>query len=199
MPADTEHLSIEKAIASFAQAYEALENLQAHEARKEAHSALLPPTGDQKTGLIGEYWAIRYARIIFKDATVIFGGHSQKGWDLKIVKPRASTRYIQIKTVSDFGKGKVSPICVPSKKREANDEPDMPDYWDELWLLRLDRHFQPVVLWRLKPEHVAFNGACCLKGKTLRRHPDERNTGSTCFKWDEAESVTAFITGKGGK
>jgi len=199
MPADIQHRSIEKAIASFAQAYEALENLQALEARKDAREALLPQRGDQKTGLIGEYWAIRYARAIFKDATVIFAGHSQKGWDLKVVGPRTSTRYIQIKTVSDFGEGKLSPICSPSKKKEADGKPDMADYWDELWLLRLDRQFQPIVLWRLKPEHVAFNGASCLKGKTVRRHPDERSTGSTCFKWDEAKSVTANFTGKGGK
>lgn len=199
MPADTEHLSIERAIVAFAQAYEALDNLQAHEARKEAHTALLPPKGDQKTGLIGEYWAIRYARSAFPNATAEFGGHSQKGWDFKLLRKRSKPTYIQLKTASEFGNGKLSAICKPSKRRLAGEGEELPDYWDKLWLLWLDRRLMPVVLWMFKPEHVEFNGADCLKGKTLRRHPDERNTGSNCFKWDEAESVTAIFTGKGGK
>jgi hypothetical protein len=157
----SDHRDIERAIRDFARAYEALETLQGSEAKKKPGEILLPHKGDQKTGLIGEYWAIRYARTIFKN--VVFGGHSQKGWDLKIIRSRQPVRYVQVKTASDFGEGKVSPVWKPSKRIKAGDQREMPDYWDELWLLRLDNSLKPVALWTLQAKHVKFNGAKCLE------------------------------------
>ena len=189
MSPDSHHQIIEEAIKGFAQVYSTFEELQKSEGDKELHEALLPKKGDQKTGLIGEYWAVRYARALFKGATVVFGGHSQKGWDLKVQELRTPPHYIQVKTASEFGRGKLSPIFKPSQRRATEDETELPDYWDELWLLWLDRCFQPLVLWKLKPDHVEFDGRDCITGKSLRRNPNDRTTGSGCFKWEQAEAV----------
>lgn len=190
MSPDSHHQIIEEAITGFARVYATLEELQKIEGDKAPHEALLPRKGDQKTGLIGEYWAIRYARAFFKEATVVFAGHSQKGWDLKVQGLNTPPHFIQIKTASEFGRGKLSPIFRPSQRPAVRDEMESPDYWDELWLLWLDRYFQPVVLWKLKPDQVEFAECDYLSGKSLRRNPSERTTGSGCFKWEQAEAVT---------
>lgn len=192
MSPESHHQQIEAAITGFAQAYAALEALQQTEGAKEPHAVLLPLKGDQKTGLIGEYWAVRYARALFNDAAVVFGGHSQKGWDLKVQGLSTPPHYIQVKTASEFGNGKLSPIFKPSQRPAGGHEAELPDYWNELWLLWLDRGFQPLVLWKLRPEYVEFGARACLKGKSLRRDPAQPTTGSSCFKWDQAEAVTGI-------
>src|SRR4051812_17533497 len=105
MSLEPDHLSIQVVIAQFAEAYQALENLQQRETAKPPHEALLPRKGDQKTGLIGEYWAIRYAREAFHGGAISFGGHSEKGWDLKVEIDGTKPHYIQVKTASAFGDG----------------------------------------------------------------------------------------------
>jgi hypothetical protein len=188
MPADSEHRHIEAAILGFARAYQRLEELQQQEAAKPAGSALLPGKGDQKTGLIGEYWAMRYARTIYPGSMIEFGGHSQPGWDLKVIQENAPALYLQIKTVSQFGEGKLSAICPPANRSPADS--DNPGFWNELWLVKLDRQFQPIILWRLRPEHVRFGEKKGrLKHTTMRGHPSQKNTGSVCFAWDQAEAV----------
>lgn len=193
MSPDTDHLSIEAAIATFAEAYHALEKLQKREAMKPPHKALLPHKGDQKTGLIGEYWAIRYARAIFPRAKISFGKTSEKGWDLKVETPGRKPHYIQVKAASAFGKGRLSPICPPKKTPASKDGQELPDYWNELWLLWLNRELKPVTLWKLKPEHVEFKGICANTAKSIRRSPSQPTTGSECFKWDKAEPVTDIL------
>ena len=185
----SDHHIIEKAIVRFARAYSDLEKLQAVQAKKKPCKSLLPHKGDQKTGLVGEYWAIRYARWFFKGDTVVFGGHSQKGWDLKVTSERRKPRYIQIKTASDFGEGKVSPIGKPSRIKKAGDKREMPNYWDELWFLRLNKSLQPVALWKLKLEHVEFNGKICINGKAMPYRLSDQSGGSDCFTWDKADAV----------
>lgn len=193
MSLDPGHHSIEAAIAKFAEAYHALEKLQQREAKKLAHKALLPHKGDQKTGLIGEYWAIRYARTVFPGAKISFGRTSEKGWDLKVKTGGGKLHYIQVKTASAFGKGRLSPICPPKKTPAFKDGKELPNYWNELWLLWLNHKLQPVTLWKLKPEHVAFKGTGANTAKSIRRSPSEPKTGSECFQWDEAEAVTDFL------
>lgn len=82
----------------YAGAYELMERIQKPDPQPDAHERLLP-TGDQKTGCIGEYWAMRYARRQFKTHKCHFGHHSQQGWDIAV--QGTSTR-IQVKTVSHF-------------------------------------------------------------------------------------------------
>jgi hypothetical protein len=189
---ESEHTAIERAIGDFAVAYGALEKLQEQGAEDDNRELLLPRKGDQKTGLIGEYWAMRYARLIFK-GTVTFGHHSQKGWDLKVATPDEPIRYIQVKTASAFGEGKVSPICEPTVAVKDGDKREMPNYWDELWMLWMNERLLPEQLWRLKPENITFDharlidGSRCLTGKIIRR---PGGSGSECFAWDKAEAVT---------
>jgi hypothetical protein len=189
MYSDTDNARIESAIDLFARAYQGLENLQNVESKKDPSERLLPEKGDQKTGLIGEYWAIRYARCLFPQAALEFGGHSQKGWDLKLAFVGRPAHYIQIKTASEFGRGKLSPIFLPSRLSKLNEGRELPDYWNELWLLWLNRHFQPILLWKIKPEHVDFSSSDCLSNKTLRRDPLKPSTGSKCFSWEQAEWI----------
>jgi hypothetical protein len=190
MSLDPGHHSIEAAIAKFAEAYHDLEKLQQREAKKPAHEALLPRKGDQKTGLIGEYWAIRYARKFFSGAKISFGKTSEKGWDLKVEPAGGEPHYIQVKTASAFGKGRLSPICPPKKTPAFKDGKELPNYWNELWLLWLSHELQPVTLWKLKPEHVTFKGTGPNKARSIRQSPAKPKTGSECFDWDKAEAVT---------
>lgn len=192
MSLEQDHPSIEAAIAKFADAYKALEDLQQREARKPSHEALLPHKGDQKTGLIGEYWAIRYARTVFDGAKISFGKTSEKGWDLKVETSRGQPHYIQVKTASAFGKGGLSPICPPKKTPASKDGQELPDYWNELWMLWLDHDLKPVTLWIFKPEHVEFKGTSPNTAKSIRRSPSQ--PGSECFAWDKAEAVTDIRT-----
>jgi hypothetical protein len=190
---ESDHTSIESAIGEYARAYKALEDLQEREAKKKETKPgemLLPHKGDQKTGLIGEYWAIRYARLEFKGATITFGGHSNKGWDLEVKTAGGKSHYIQVKTASAFGKGGLSPICSPKQTPASKDGQELPDFWNELWLLWLDRDFKPVTLWKLKPEHVTFNETGANAAKSIRRSPSDPTTGSKCFDWKNAEAVT---------
>jgi hypothetical protein len=186
---DPDNARIASAIDLFARAYLALEDLQTLESKKEPSERLLPGKGDQKTGLIGEYWGIRYARSLFPQAALEFGGHSQKGWDLKLAVVGQPPHYIQIKTASEFGRGKLSPIFLPSRLPKLDEGRELPDYWNELWLLLLNKHFQPILLWKIKPEHVDFSSSECLSNKTLRRDPLKPNTGSKCFRWEQAEWI----------
>jgi hypothetical protein len=193
MPTKSDHRTIESTIARFARAYRDLEDLQQQEAAKSPCDALLPHKGDQKTGLIGEYWAIRYARAIFPDAEISFGRTSEKGWDLKVQRRNGENHYIQIKTASAFGSGRLSPICPPKRAPTSKNGKTLADYWSELWLLWLGRDLRPITLWKLKPEHVRFQGNCHNTAKSIRRTPDDLTTGSDCFDWDKAQAITDLL------
>ena len=176
------HTDIESAIAQFATAYHLFEDIQSREKARQPDAALIPSKGDQKTGLIGEYWAMRFARATFTGSPVRFGGHSEQGRDLYVETPDGKPHYIQVKTASAFGSGKLSPICPPVSS-------DGRELWHELWLLWLDRKLQPVTLWRLQSDHVVFSESAPLKGKSIRR-PSQPQSGSRCFHWDNAEVRT---------
>jgi hypothetical protein len=120
--------------------------------------------------------------------TLKFGHHSQKGWDIKVERPGGETLYVQVKTASEFGSGKLSKICPPSSRRARAGEDEVPDYWNRLWLIWLDRQLCPETLWMLLPQHVRFNRAEYLEGKTIRR-PNFPTSGSACFRWNQATSV----------
>lgn len=188
------HSEIVGAISYYAEAYEGLEVLQCRESKKPDHQSLLPHKGDQKTGLIGEYWAIRYARTLYPGSQISFGGHSNKGWDIMVEAVDTKPHYIQVKTASAFGSGSLSQVWQPSRKPSAEDGQELPDFWNELWLLWLGRDLMPVTLWKLLPEHINFGSEPSLKGLSIRRTPDEGRTGSKCIAWDSAEAVSDLLT-----
>jgi hypothetical protein len=114
------------AIEVYAAAYLKLEELQL------AYQMELP-RGDQKTGVIAEFFARTYARSRFRNAKLNFGKTSQHAWDIHVVlKPILDLR-IQVKAVSAHSSTRrISPI-----------HPG----WGELWLMSLDHRFLPEAFW----------------------------------------------------
>ena len=152
---------IQKAIKTFAKGYAALESLQ-HE-----DDALIPKC-DQKTGAIGEFYAMIYAKHLYegKVDTFEFGNPSQHAWDIKICKNKKKIRTIQVKTVSGFSKtSTISPIHFG---------------WDELWLMRLDRSFFPEGLWVIEDKSWIKQGDS-ITGKKMPKM-GVSNSGSDVFK-----------------
>ena len=97
---------IQKAIKTYAKGYAKLELLQ-HEVDT------LIPKCDQKTGAIGEFYSMLYAKHLYKYEAdnFEFGNPSQHAWDIKICKNKKKIRTIQVKTVSGFSKtSTISPI-----------------------------------------------------------------------------------------
>jgi len=117
---------IVEAIAQYALAYKKLEAIQ------RANPALLP-RGDQKTGVIAEFYGRLYAAERFFPATPVFGSTSEHAWDIKIPQPSGDSLKIQIKAVSAHAeKSRISPIH---------------SGWDELWLMRLTEEMVPEGFW----------------------------------------------------
>ncbi|MEO8613698.1 MAG: hypothetical protein ABI600_01040 [Luteolibacter sp.] len=150
------HDDVQAVFKYYAAAYVLMESIQ-HPKQKPDRSSRLLPTGDQKTGCIGEYWAMRYARAVWQplgDECTSFGHHSQKGWDISVKVNNQLTKYIQVKTASAFGKGKLGAIRRPDSLVKERKGRKLPDYWDELWILYLGKDFLPVGFWRIEDPSV---------------------------------------------
>jgi hypothetical protein len=134
------------AIKLYAQAYAALEVFQGDQ------SPL--PRGDQKTGVIGEYYARLFARHYFEGATLIFGKPSQREWDIRVHRPGSVDYHIQVKAVSAHSTtSRISPIHRG---------------WDELYLFRLDKVFAPEHFWTLCKSDCNWSSST-LKASTMPR------------------------------
>ena len=143
------------AITGYARAYETLERFQ-------QPSCDAMPRGDQKTGVIAEFFARLYARVMHPNATVEYGSTSQHAWDIRVSQPGLHEKLIQVKSVSCFSKtSRVSPI-----------HPG----WDELYLIRLDKRFLPVAFRVIRKSDVAW-AEKSLKHKTMP-HPEKAMSGS---------------------
>jgi len=62
--------------------------------------------GDQKTGVIGEFFGLLYARSIYPSAKVVYAADpSQTGWDLEVSGDDSGRDVkVQVKTVSGYSK-----------------------------------------------------------------------------------------------
>lgn len=115
-----------EAIQSYALSYARLQDIQ-----EQSH---LIPKGDQKTGCIGEFYGYLHLRRLYPSATLTYGGHSEKGWDIH-VKSEAVDLLVQIKTVSGYSETRtISPIH---------------HGWHQLWLIFIDRDFVPKGFWAI--------------------------------------------------
>ncbi|WP_162549962.1 hypothetical protein [Hymenobacter nivis] len=122
-------VQVEQAIANYAKAYDALEQLQ--------NPRGPIPQGDQKTGAVGEFYAHLYLLGKYPNADVIFGGNGNPVWDIKVTD-NESVWHVQVKTVSAFSKtGRLSPIHVG---------------WQELYIIRLNKQLQPDGFWQVKSD-----------------------------------------------
>ena len=144
-PFDPERVGeIRRAIASYAHGYASLERIQRCEEEKDS----LIPVGDQKTGAIGEFYALLYAKCHYEEAKL--AKNSQQGWDIKIRDVEEMT--IQVKTVSAFSTTRrISPLHYGR--------------FHKLWVLFLDERLQPAGFWRFCHSDLPWNGAEVMKGK----------------------------------
>jgi hypothetical protein len=102
-------------ITEYSKAYIKLEQFQ------EEHSKIIPK-GDQKTGVIGEFFGLKILKETYPKLDVeLSTNHSQKGFDV-IIKGD-SIQHIQIKTISEFSeKGKSSKINLEFNHDEKKQE-----------------------------------------------------------------------------
>lgn len=175
------HTEVQAVFKRYAMLYARMERLQ-HPRIAVVETERLLPTGDQKTGCIGEYWAMRYARSRWPRKTCVFGSHSEHGWDIHV---RASTLRIQVKTVSAWSNSKTTtPIHHPDLKPKKPRK----DWkgWSDLWLIYLDTNLYPAGFWRLKAKDLPFDND---KTPIKVRIPDplSSKSGSNRVKWPKNE------------
>lgn len=133
------------------------------------------PIGDQKTGVIGEFFARIYAKHRFPKAAFEFGSPSEHAWDIKVLQPTQKEIKIQVKTVSAHSQtSRVSPI-----------HPG----WHQLWLMRLDEHFRPQALWIIDAENAVWSKER-LKNRTMPK-PGKPQSGSAELR-DGNNEISAF-------
>jgi hypothetical protein len=146
------HDKLQDTIELYADAYDRLERLQDQ----------LPwiPSGDQKTGCIGEYYAYVYLLSRHDDEKISFGNHSQKGWDIKVEE--SVPQYIQVKTISEFSETRtMSPIHKG---------------WSQLFIIYLNKSLEPEGFWVITDNSIV-GPANPIKGKRCKE-PGNDNTGS---------------------
>ena len=147
------------AITSYASAYDVIQGIQ--------ENSPLIPEGDQKTGCIGEFFAYLYLLDKHPDAKLVYGGHSEKGWDIEVHLPQKNYR-VQIKTVSAYSKTRViSPIHYG---------------WNKLFIIYLNRQFFPQGFWIIDDSIISKGGI--LKGRKCR-DPQNPATGSPSLPFGE--------------
>ena len=132
------------AIDQYADAYARLERLQ-------RSRPLEIPIGDQKTGVIAEFFARIYARHRFpKLHWNLVPLVSTR--DIKVLRPGQPELKVQVKAVSAHSQtSRVSPI-----------HPG----WHQLWLMRLDEHLRPHALWVVEAQTAAWSNSL-LKNRTM--------------------------------
>jgi hypothetical protein len=159
------------AIAVYAQAYAAMERLQRRE-------GAIFPVGDQKTGVIAEFYARLYAATHFTNAELIYGTPSEHAWDITVRRAGQSDHKIQVKAVSAHSKtSRVSPI-----------HPG----WQELYLMRLDENLLPIGFWVLMAADTTWSGVR-LGGATMPRVGDRSGSAVFCNAEDRLAALLAVL------
>ena len=157
------------AIDEFAKAYGTLERLQ----RKRTAEI---PIGDQKTGVIAEFYARIYAKSRFPTASFEFGSASEHAWDIKVIQLGQPEIKVQVKAVSAHSQtSRVSPIHAG---------------WHQLWLMRLDAHLRAQALWIIEAERVSWSERS-LKSRTMPKLGSTQS-GSAELRGG-ANETTAFL------
>jgi hypothetical protein len=134
-----------EAIERYAEAYAVLEKLQ----RQMVEHI---PRGDQKTGVIAEFFARIYAGRRFSNSRLEFGSTSERAWDFKVHLSASIVTKVQVKAVSEHSEtSRISPIH---------------SGWDELWLMRLDGKLLPAGLWTIRAADVPWS-TTTLKHRTM--------------------------------
>jgi len=161
-----------KAISTYADAYKSLEKLQRRDGS-------MLPIGDQKTGVIGEFYARLYAASVYQDAKLVYGHPSEHAWDIKVRQQGKEDHKIQVKTVSAHSStSRVSKIHTG---------------WHELYLLRLDEDFLPIGFWAINVSEVSW-GLSTLSSSTMP-HRERFKSCSKAFRGcaDRLDALLAVL------
>ena len=151
------HNEIDQTIAKYANAYEELEEYQ--------QAKRWMQVGDQKTGVIGEYYVFAYLAALHGEKSIKYGKPTEKGWDIKICS--SPVRKIQVKTVSEFSKTRrISPIHKG---------------WDHLYLVFLNKKLYPTGFWILEDSKI-FGDKKTLGAKTCPNPSKPKMKGSKIFR-----------------
>lgn len=159
-----------EAIERYAEAYAILEKLQ-----RQMVEHL--PRGDQKTGVIAEFFARIYAKRRFPGSKLEFGSASERAWDFKAHESGGRVTKVQIKSVSRHSEtSRISPIHTG---------------WDELWLMRLDNRLLPEGFWTLRAGQVPWSGQT-VRHKTMPKR-GVGNSGSADL-WGATDEFMSLVS-----
>jgi hypothetical protein len=160
--------AVARAIADYAPAYQALDNLQ-------RSMSSLVPVGDQKTGVIAEFFARLYAHWRFKGCRSRYGHPSHPSIDIEVTPPGRRPLNIQVKAVSAFAqKSRISPVKTG---------------WHELWLMRLDQRFYPIGFWVLTRDQARWRRSKTSLTMPVRGAPQ---SGSQCL-WGAEDRYSELV------
>jgi hypothetical protein len=142
-------------IRSYAGAYAEFQRLQ------DAHPRLLP-LGDQKTGVIGEFYAMLFAQNFYPQSRVSFADPTA-AWDLEVSADTGGPDLrIQVKTASAYSRTRIITPIFPG--------------WDYLYLLYVETTFAPLGFWIVTNPNI-FGTREALRNQKMRL-PTNPNSGS---------------------
>lgn len=124
-----EDINIKKLIKDYSELYSLFEILQ------EGKSSIFP-TGDQKTGVIAEYYAKCYIEKYLAKPETVFYAKTNKPYDIEYQTKSGDTIKVQVKAVSAHSKSRrIAPINV----NKVDGKP-----FDYLYLIDLNVNFIPI-------------------------------------------------------
>lgn len=130
----SKHAEIKLLISDYALLYKRFEKIQGPE-----NDAMLP-VGDQKTGVIGEYYAKCYIEQVFNGGKTISYQPSGSDYDLEYKNKSGDSVKVQVKAVSWHSCTRtISPVKLLDEKGKH--------LFDELYLISLDENFLPDGFW----------------------------------------------------
>ena len=145
-------------IQEYADVYDKLEKLQ------ESHKSLLPK-GDQKTGVIAEFYARLYAEMAFPGSELVYGSPSEHAWDITVRREGEPDHKIQVKAVSVHSTTSRVSVIHPG--------------WHELYLMRLNKDLYPEGFWTLFASSAPWSTEK-LEGATMQKR-NKAGSGSKIF------------------
>jgi hypothetical protein len=124
------------------------------------------PRGDQKTGVIAEFYARLYAKAVFSNSEFVYGNPSEPVSDIVVKRKSCPALKIQVKAVSAHAElGRISPL-----------HPG----WDQLWLMRLNCDLVPEGFWIVDKSDVDWAGQT-IKSSTMPQR-GRLDTGSARYR-----------------
>jgi hypothetical protein len=136
----------------------------------------LLPVGDQKTGVIAEFYGRLYAQQQYPEAVLVYGTPSERAWDIIVRRKNQTDHKIQVKAVSAYSETSRVSIIHPG--------------WHELYLIRLDKMLWPEGFWVLLATDADWSSDK-LEGSTMPKR-GTAGSGSRSFT-NAADKLPALL------